>query len=400
VRIALVTRPFLLACLSTFACFAAIGVQLPTLPRYVERSLGAGDTAIGALVAVFGLAGIASRPLLPRLERRGGISLLMIGGAAIQAVAIAVTGWLSLLPLFALRAASGVGEAMQFVGVASYVNGSAPAERRAEANSYLSVALFAGLGIGPVIGEPLADAGRFNAAFVLAGGLAVVGALLAVAIPRPPRTAAPTVDAATKRTATSRWAWLHPLGFRVGLVLGFGLFGWVGWSTFLALRADEVDVPAGVLYGGYSAIVLVLRLAGAKIPDRVGHRRCVRAALVLMATGLTVAGVVDGATGLIAGSVVLAIGISLIYPSLAAIVSNSVADDERTAALSTFTMFFEVANVVGGLSLGLVAEIGTYQSAFVAGAAVTAVGLLVAARALVATGPVRSPSGSGGAPTP
>jgi MFS family permease len=104
------------------------------------------------------------------------------------------------------------------------------------------------------------------------------------------------------------------------------------------------------------------------VPDRVGYLRCVRIAVVGISASMVVMAAVDGVAGLVAGSALLAVGASLLYPSLAALTSNAVGDDERTSAVSTFTMFFEVANVVGGLALGAVAEVAGYRAAFGVGA--------------------------------
>ena len=55
--------------------------------------------------------------------------------------------------LMPLRALMGVGEAALFVGASTIVVESTPTHRRAEAASYLSLSVFGGLSVGPIIGE-------------------------------------------------------------------------------------------------------------------------------------------------------------------------------------------------------------------------------------------------------
>jgi predicted MFS family arabinose efflux permease len=86
---------------------------------------------------------------------------------------------------------------------------------------------------------------------------------------------------------------------------------------------------------------------------------------------------VDGGGGLLLGTIVLSVGISLNYPSLMALTLNSVPDDERPAVVPTFTAFFEVGTAAGGLALGPVADHAGYQAAFAAGGAAMFVGVAV-----------------------
>ena len=57
------------------------------------------------------------------------------------------------------------------------------ARRRAEAASYFSVAVFGGLGIGPVLGELLASGGHYTQAFLLAAMFTMVAAAISRTLP-------------------------------------------------------------------------------------------------------------------------------------------------------------------------------------------------------------------------
>lgn len=385
-----VTGRFLVVTAATLAYFVAVGVGLPTLPRFVKDDLGGSDVAVGLAVAAYGVAAVACRPLLSWVSQRHGQRRLMLLGSAIGAAAyLAHVLVSSLPPLLALRAVMGVAEAFQFVGAATIVSELAPEHRRAEATSYFSVAVFTGLGLGPLIGEHFAGDGRFDAAWVVAALLAGVAFLVTLLFQKP----LPSLD---RRAAAGapRARLLHPRGLRGGAVLAAAMVGYAGWATFLPLRADEVGAPAGLLFGLYALMVLVLRIAGAKVPERVGLGRCAAAAIVLIAAGLVVMWVVPDAAGLWLGTVVLGLGIAFMYPSLMALVLAGVDDAaDRAAIVATFTMFFEVGAAAGGLLLGGVAAVGGYTSAFLAGALVAGSGgvllwvLMLRPRRRLAEGP-------------
>jgi predicted MFS family arabinose efflux permease len=67
---------------------------------------------------------------------------------------------------------------------------------------------------------------------------------------------------------------------------------------------------------------------------------------------------------------------ALQYPGLLALAINRVSDDERPRAVSTFTMFFDIAAGFGGLLVGSVAAVGGYRSAFAACAGCSLLGLV------------------------
>src|SRR5919108_6682193 len=72
--------PALLA-LGAFAYFLALGLGIPTLPRYVTGPLGGSPAQVGVAVAVFSVTAILARPLVAPAARRVAPSVLLVGGA-------------------------------------------------------------------------------------------------------------------------------------------------------------------------------------------------------------------------------------------------------------------------------------------------------------------------------
>ena len=364
----LVTGRFLLVCGSTLAFFTAIGINIPVLPLFIERELHRSDIAVGFTVTALSLAAVVARPLLGLVARRFGQQRLMVAGGLLGAAGFGLCALVHSLPaLIGLRIVAGLGDAALFVSAATLATEMAPRTRRAEAVSYLSVAVFGGLGIGPLIGQALQRHHHYSAAFISAAACAVMASLLATRVHQP----------AHLITNQGRMRIVHPAGVRTGLVLALVIVGFTGWSTFVPLRAAELNIGSGTFYALYSGIVLVIRLAGARLPERIGLARTSAAAVVISGSGLIVMAVVDGGGGLLLGTIVLSVGISLNYPSLMALTLNSVPDDERPAVVPTFTAFFEVGTAVGGLALGPVADHAGYQAAFATGGAAMFAGVVV-----------------------
>lgn len=366
----LLTPTFLLITFSTFAYFISVGALIPTLPRFVEGPLGHGSVAVGMSVGFFSLAAVLSRPITGRLGDQKGRRLLIVLGAAIVSVSVtaftvAETLWILLI----LRFVSGAGEAFFYVGAASAINDLAPDERRGEALSYFSLALYAGLAVGPVLGESVLGDGRYDLVWFIAAGAAGIAAFLGTRVPDTrPEIVAPTA-------ATSRF--VHPAGLVPGVVLACNVWGLSGFNTFVPLYALALGMEGSrAIFVVYGAIVLSMRSLGARIPDRFGPRKTARAALTSTATGLAIIGVTGNVAGLFAGAAMFALGHSLIFPTLMTLAIRSAPASERGAVVGTFTAFFDLAYGLGAVTLGTVVAIFGYRGLFLVSAAMAVTGLV------------------------
>ena len=277
-RARLVTPTFLIVMLSTFGYFVTVGALQPTLPRFVEGPLGGSDTSVGIAIGIFAVSAIVLRPLAGRLADSKGRGLLVILGAAL--VGISVLGYViadSLWLLLVLRLLTGAGEAFFYVGAASTINDLSPDERRGEAFSYFSLALFGGLAVGPVLGEWILGTG-FNAVWVFAAATAFAAAVAGIALP----DTRPAVVQGEERFTKL----VHPAALLPGIVLACLIWGLAGWTTFVPLYADQLGMDGSKLvYAEYSVIILAFRSLGARIPDRLGAARAARSSLSLAAVG-------------------------------------------------------------------------------------------------------------------
>jgi MFS family permease len=383
----LVSGPFVAVTGATLLFFLYVGMVAVIVPRFVEEELGAGEFGIGLALAAFAAAAIAVRPLIGRAGDVHGRRMLMIGGALLTAVAGAGVGLSSTLwQLLVLRALTGVGEAALFVGAATMIADMAPPHRRAEAMSYFSVAVFGGLGIGPVSGEWILGDDRYAATFAIAGLFALASAAFALLVPA-------RVDRRAGADTLVRPRFMHPAAVWPGLVLAFGVAALASFSAFIPDHARTVGLSgAGGLFLVYSAVCLVLRIAGAKLPERLGAGRSVTAAFVTQAIALVMLATFTQPWGLWVAAAVMGVGTAFLYPSLMALVVNNVGEEERSSAVSSFTMFFEIGTIAGALSLGLVGEVLGKRGGFAGGAVLSAAGLAVLWRRVASPRDVHVPT--------
>lgn len=369
----LFSRPFVLVTLATLAYFTAIGALLPTLPRYVAGPLGGSGAAVGIVVGAFGFTAVLLRPAVGRIGDRRGRRLVIVAGAV--AVAASVAGYpltTNVPALVALRMLTGAGEAAFFVGAATVVHDLAPDDRRGEAVSLFSLALYAGIAVGPVIGEQVLEWGSFTTVAIVSVASTVLAGFLGVFVPETRVHADPTPEAAPL---------LHRAALRPGFVIFTSIWGQSAFHSFVALHADEIGLRgASVAFVIFSVVVLGVRSVGARLPDRLGYLRAARGALVFNTGGLVVIGVFATAAGLYSGTALFALGQALAFPALMSLATEGVPKAERGSVVGTFTAFVDLAFAVGGVALGVVATVAGYGGAFVGAAVLSLLGVLLITR--------------------
>lgn len=369
-RTRLFSGAFAILSAATLAYFVADGLTLPTAPRFAAGPLAADSVAVGLSIGAFSVTALLLRPWTGQLSDRYGRRPMMLIGSTLLTAALLLHVVAVSLPIFvAARLLMGTAEAFVFVAAFAAAADLAPDARRGEALSYFSLALYVGIGIGPPIGESILGAWGFNAVWFTAAGIAVLSGLLALGVPD---TRAVDQDVAVRRGL------LHPRGVLPGLVLLAGAWGMAGYFAFVSLYALHLGLDgAAPFLSVYAAVVIGLRVVGAKLPDRLGARRLSGIALVVGAVGLGIIGLWADPTGLMVGTILFAAGVAYSFPALSLLAISSVPASERGAVLGTYTAFLDLAFGLGPVSVGAMVAGYGYGAAFVAAGGVSLLGVLV-----------------------
>jgi len=388
----LITVPFMVVTTAGLLFFMYIGTLLPLIPLYIEGPLGGGEFGVGLNVAAFAVAAVLARPFIGKLANRYGRRAVMVGGALLAAAGGAGMSQVeTLVPLLGFRALTGVGEAAMFVGAATLIADLSPRDRRAEGASYFSVAVFTGLGLGPVFGEWLLDDTQFERTFVAGAGFALAAATIAFFAPSfvvsPDAQTGRAVESSDTPTRRGLSQYIHPAAVLPGSVLALGVGGLTTFFLFIPDYSRDLGLgSSGGLFLVYSLMSLLIRIFGATLPERLGPRRMVTIALLAFAVGLLAVAVIDSVWALWFAAVLIGLGAAFNYPSLNALTVNRVNDSDRAVAISSFTMFFEIGSAFSGLAIGALGEIVGKQSAFYGGVVMVLAGLVVLRRWVVPIG--------------
>jgi MFS family permease len=375
VRPTLLTPRFVALVSGVTLYFLGLNMTLSVLPLFVEGELGGTDAQVGIAVSSFGLAAACIRPIIGPLGDRHGRQRLIVSGAIVAGLAtIATATATSLGMVIAFRALAGLGEAAVFVGAASAAQDLATDERRGEAASYFSLAIYSSLFLGPPLGEWISETFGTDTAWVLAGGLAVVAASTGIVAPGAPAEPPPKPE---------RRVLLHRAALRPGAVLFLGLLGYTGFLAFAALHAEEVGIAnTGTVFTVFALVIIFLRIFAAKLPDQLGPIRTSRISLSCGAIGLAVLAVWTEPVGVYVGAAILAVAQSFLFPALFALVVDDAPNAERSHAISTLSMFFDLAFGLGGPVIGLVSDTFDRSTAFAVSAGIATFALAMCGRIL------------------
>jgi MFS family permease len=344
--------------LAALFAFLAIGAALPVLPAYVRGPLHASDLAVGIVVGAFAITSVVCRPLAGRQADRRGRRIVLVAGA----LAMALGGALYLvssgvLSLVVARLMVGAGEGAVYTAGATWAIDLAPEESHGLALGLFGLAVWGGLSLGPVAGELLRSNVGYDSVWILTAVLPLAGAAIAVRLPEPPR--------ATASKEPGPLAFFPPAARRPGAALALANIGYAALAGFVVLHLRARGIGAGAtVFTAFAVAVFASRLVLSRVPDRAGARPTATAAGLLEALGLTIIALAESLPVALAGAVVVGIGFSMLFPSLALMVVGEVGDDRRGSALGAFTAFFDIGVGLGGPLAGLTASLAGYPAVF------------------------------------
>jgi MFS family permease len=340
----------------------AVGATLPVLPEYVKDDLGGSDLMVGIVSGAFAFTGIVCRPIAGHLADTRGRKPTVMLGAGLAAIA----GLLLFVPagipgLLISRFFLGAGEGTVFTAGSAWNVDMAPPERRGRMIGLYGLAIWTGLTLGPPVGVALEHAGGVNLVWAFAAGAPLLGAVIAS---RLPEAANVSGGERAKGPLLSREA------FGPGSTFALSVVGFAAVSAFIVLSLKEREVGHGAeIFSVLAGTVVITRLVGGGLPDRIGAARCAVGAALIESVGLFLLGAAETLPVAILGAIGMGAAFSLLFPALSLLAVNRVVPERRGAAMGTFTAAFDLGMLVGSPLVGAAAALAGYSAAFYVAAA-------------------------------
>jgi MFS family permease len=370
--------------LIVFVVMLGFGIVAPILPLYA-RSFGVDYGAAGLLISGFAMARLVMDPFSGPVVDRFGERISASAGIAIVAVSSVLTG---LAPTFAwaliFRSAGGVGSAVLFTALTSYLLKIVPSDRMARTLGLFYGSFNVGVIAGGLIGGVVADLWGLASPLFFYAGLLFVSGVLYLRFVRDP---SPSAERA--REGTVREGLLDLLrrpGFATTVFLNFAYLWMVAavFDTLVPLFGREELGMSTIAIGGLFAVSLAAELTvlypAGSLADRVGRRPVLIPSMAALAVMVAVLGFAPNAITFTILMTLLgfASGVAGVPPG--AMLADVTPGERSGMAVGAFRFAGDLGFVFGPLVAGVSANAFGFTPAFWILAAPIAVGMILGLR--------------------
>lgn len=378
----LVTSSYCFILAANFLLFFGFWLLMPVLPFYLAEVFQANKATIGVVLSCYTIAALCIRPfsgyLLDTFARKP-LYLLAYFIFTAMFAGYLVAGTLTLFILF--RIIHGVSFGMVTVGGNTIVIDIMPSSRRGEGLGYYGLANNIAMSIGPMTGLFLHDASvSYPIIFCCSLGSCLNGMLCASAVKTPYK---PPVK--REPISLDRFILLKGLPAGISLLLLSIPYGMT--TNYVAMYAKQIDIQAstGFFFTFMAVGMAVSRLFSGKLVDRGKITQVIAAGLyVVIVSFFLLAACVyiirwnsDACTVLFfLIALMLGIGFGIMFPAYNTLFVNLAPNSQRGTATSTYLTSWDVGIGIGMLAGGYIAEISTFDKAYLFGACLTIVSTL------------------------
>lgn len=371
------------------------GMIIPILPFYV-KSFGASGSALGALMATYGLLQFIFAPIWGSLSDRYGRKPILMIGVLGNAIAQLLFGLSSALwMLFAARILAGVLSSATLPTAMAYIGDSTSKEQRGGGMGMIGAAMGIGMVLGPGLGGVLA-ARSLSTPFFLASGLSTLALLLIYFVLPEPLHAAERAGAgkiAGLQLGVLWGALRSSLG--VLLLMSFLLtFALTNFEAIFGLYASDRYAYTPQQVGGILTVIGLISaamqgVATGPLTRRFGEVNVIRVSLLNSALAFFLMTQAQSAWQILATVCYFVFSNALLNPAVSSLISKR-ASGGQGAAMGANNSFQSLGRVVGPLWAGNLYDVG-YNLPYLTGAFVMLVGFGISMKLLKSDAPQALP---------
>jgi MFS family permease len=355
------------------ASFLATGIVVASVPRFLRSEFHATRSQTGLATTGFFVAALLCRPFIGRGIERYGRSIFLRW--AMLATGLLSCGFVfanSIPAIAAIRIAQGAAGAAFYTAALTTATDLAAADKRAAAVARLSVNVYLGFTIGPLIADFLIRGPGYQTVWVLVIALYVVGFGLSWLVPETGSRHRDLVqaDVGAKQGSGGTGAVLgEPVKVRrlsnyfprSAVVPGIAMLATsITFSTITIFTPDYADnmgiARPGMLLAFYAIAVLVVRLVASPIVDRRNAYVVVLPAMVLAGAALATLAISRSAFVSFAAITLVGVGAGATFPALSSMAVQGIETAKRATALSAFLMFNDIGQASAGPLVGFVSD--------------------------------------------
>lgn len=378
----LVTPSYCFILAANFLLYFGFWLLIPVLPFYLSEVFSAGNSTIGIILSCYTVAALCIRPFsgyfLDSFARKP-LYLMAYFIFMTMFAGYIIAGSLTLFILF--RIIQGVSFGMVTVGGNTVVIDIMPSSRRGEGLGYYGLSNNIAMAVGPMSGLFLHDAGMsFTTIFCCSLGSCIAGFVCASLVKTPNK---PPV----KREPISLDRFILLKGIPAGISLLLLSIPYGMTTNYVAMYAKQIGINAttGFFFTFMAIGMAISRIFSGKIVDRGKITQVISAGLYLVVFSFFL---LSACVYLIswnnmlctvvffAVALLLGVGFGIMFPAYNTLFVNLAPNSQRGTATSTYLTSWDVGIGIGMLTGGYIAEVSTFDKAYLFGACLTIVSML------------------------
>ncbi len=378
----LVTPSYCFILAANFLLYFGFWLLIPVLPFYLSEVFSAGNSTIGIILSCYTVAALCIRPFsgyfLDSFARKP-LYLMAYFIFMTMFAGYIIAGSLTLFILF--RIIQGVSFGMVTVGGNTVVIDIMPSSRRGEGLGYYGLSNNIAMAVGPMSGLFLHDAGMsFTTIFCCSLGSCIAGFVCASLVKTPYK---PPV----KREPISLDRFILLKGIPAGISLLLLSIPYGMTTNYVAMYAKQIGINAttGFFFTFMAIGMAISRIFSGKIVDRGKITQVISAGLYLVVFSFFL---LSACVYLIswnnmlctvvffAVALLLGVGFGIMFPAYNTLFVNLAPNSQRGTATSTYMTSWDVGIGIGMLTGGYIAEVSTFDKAYLFGACLTIVSML------------------------
>ena len=378
----LVTPGYCFILAANFLLYFGFLLLIPVLPFYLSEIFNAGNSTIGIILSCYTVAALCIRPFsgyfLDSFARKP-LYLLAYFIFMTMFAGYIIAGSLVLFILF--RIIHGVSFGMVTVGGNTVVIDIMPSSRRGEGLGYYGLSNNIAMAVGPMSGLFLHDAGMsYTTIFCCSLGSCIAGFICASLVKTPYK---PPV----KREPISLDRFILLKGIPAGISLLLLSIPYGMTTNYVAMYAKEIGINAttGFFFTFMAVGMAISRIFSGKIVDKGKITQVISAGLYivvfsffLLSACVYIINWNSMACGIIffAVALLLGVGFGIMFPAYNTLFVNLAPNNQRGTATSTYLTSWDVGIGIGMLTGGYIAEVSTFDKAYLFGACLTIISML------------------------
>ncbi|MBU0676288.1 MAG: MFS transporter [Proteobacteria bacterium] len=346
--------------LSVFTALLGIGIIVPVMPVFAE-SLGANGLALGVIIAAFSLSRGFCQPIVGNLSDRWGRRGFLLSGLAVYAVVgLMMPAATTVAGLIVIRTLHGVGSAMIVPVAMAYVSELAPVGQEGRYMGMLNVAIFTGIGSGPLIGGVCTDLWGMASAFYVMAGLSCLALLLVLF--QMPTLGIPVTKPGGRIGVIRSLMLMLSCRRTAGILLArlATMIIMVPTMAFLPLLMHQwfgaSALQIGVVIAARTLVNAVLQTPFGRLADRLDKVRLLRFGCLIISGIMCLVPLAANFWVLLGLFVVLGCGEAIIWPTLGALATEEGRRYGQGSMMGVFNLAMSGGVFIGAIGAGFTSD--------------------------------------------